>query len=131
MKTCSRCKVEKGEAEFSKDKRNEDGLEYHCKACMYQYRQTTEYKESWKAYRQTNAYKECQRAYQQTDAYKEAKKAYRQTDAYKASEKARKQTDAYKEKHRETAKAYYLRKKAASAGNAGQSSDTKPIGAQR
>ena len=112
MKTCSKCKVEKDEAEFSKQARHKDGLDYRCRACVSEYRQT-------------DAYKASQEAYQRSDAYKASQEAYRQTDAYKASEKVRKQTDAFKEKHREYQKAYYLRRKAAaSAGNDGQSSDT-------
>ena len=78
MKTCTKCKTEKDETEFSKDKNSKDGLNYRCKSCMREYQQTDAFKERRKGYEQTNAYKECQRAYQQTDAYKEAKKAYRQ-----------------------------------------------------
>jgi 5-methylcytosine-specific restriction endonuclease McrA len=34
MKTCTKCKAEKQESEFSKDKKAKDGLSYHCKACV-------------------------------------------------------------------------------------------------
>ena len=92
MKTCGKCKVEKDEAEFPKDKSREDGLDSRCKAC-------------WHEYQQTDVRKEYQKAYLQTATYKEYQKAYRQTDARKASQKA-----------------YYLRRKAAaSSGNTGQS----------
>ena len=111
MKTCSKCKVEKDEAEFAKNASKKDGLDYRCKSCV-------------REYQQTDAFKEHKRAYQQTDAFKKSRKAYEQTDVFKASQKAYSQTDAFKEKRREYMQAYMLRKKAAAAaGNAGQSSD--------
>jgi hypothetical protein len=77
-------------------------LDYRCRACKREDRHTDAYK---------NIHRESQKAYQQTDAFKEARKAYQQTDAYKAYQQA-----------------YNLRRKAAaSAGNAGQSSDTKTL----
>lgn len=104
MKTCSKCKVEKDEAEFSKDKNKKDGLNIYCKAC-------------WREYRERDAYKESQKAYEQTAA----RKADRRTDARKAYQKAYQQTDTYKALQ----KAYYLqRKAAASASNAVPFSDT-------
>lgn len=33
MKTCSKCKVEKPESEFYKNRRHKDGLAYYCKGC--------------------------------------------------------------------------------------------------
>lgn len=33
MKTCTACKIEKPETEFSKDKSRKDGLSYHCFVC--------------------------------------------------------------------------------------------------
>ena len=104
MKTCKKCKVEKDESEFSKRTRNKDGLDYRCKSCLSEYRQTDDYK----------AYK---KAYQQTDDYKASLKEYHQRDAYKASQKAYRQTDAYKEYKK---KAYQKRKALAAAlpGNA-------------
>ena len=114
MKTCSKCKVAKDEAEFSKDKNNKDGLHHRCKSCI-------------REYQQTSAYKEYQKAYEQSDTHKEYLKAYRQTDAYKKY----RQTDAYKERKREYDKAYWLRRKAAaSAGNTIPSKDTKTLGVQ-
>ena len=121
MKTCSKCKVAKDEAEFSKDKNNKDGLHHRCKSCIREYQQTDAFKETQKAYHhQSDVYKEYQKAYRQTDAFKEITREYR---------KAHRQTDAYKEKHREYAKAYYLRKKAAASatGNVGQSGDTNTL----
>lgn len=96
MKVCRKCKLEKDESEFSKDKSRKDGLYSHCKACWHEY--------------------------YQTDAYKNSKKVYQQTDAFKALQKAYRQTDAYKEKNSAYQKAYYLRRKTkASFNNAGQS----------
>jgi hypothetical protein len=114
MKTCSKCKVEKDEAEFSKNKSKKDGLDYRCKAC-------------WREYRQTDAYKALQKKYQQTDSYKEYQRAYQQTDAFKKNLKAYQQTDAYKKHNREYMQAHRIRKKAAAAGNTGQSRDTKTL----
>lgn len=34
MKTCSKCGVEKGKTEFSKDRHTKDGLRNRCRACM-------------------------------------------------------------------------------------------------
>ena len=124
MKTCSKCKLEKDEAEFSKNKSHRDGLDSRCKSCVREYQQTDAYKEYREAYQQTDTYKEYQKAYSQTDAYRDSQRAYNQTDASKASKRAHQHTDAYKEYKR----AYYLRRKAAaSPGNAGQSSDTKTL----
>jgi len=87
MKTCSKCKVAKDESEFSKETRNKDGLNYYCKSCVREYRQTDDFKAYLKAYQQTDTYKEYQKAYYQTDAVKASKKAYRQTDAFKEYQK--------------------------------------------
>ena len=119
MKTCSKCKKEKDETEFSKQARHKDGLDYRCKSCVREYRQTDAYKASQEAYRQSDTYKVSQKAYRQTDVRKEYLKAYQQTDAYR-------------EKNREYQKAYYLRKKAEAAalGKAAPSSGTQTMGAQ-
>lgn len=37
MKTCKKCKQEKGITEFSKDKKQRDGLDPWCKVCKYAY----------------------------------------------------------------------------------------------
>ena len=72
MKTCSKCKESKDEAEFSKEKSREDGLYTRCRSCVREYRQTDASKEYLKAYRKTDAYKEYQREYQ-----REYQKAFR------------------------------------------------------
>ena len=96
MKTCTKCKVEKDESEFSKQTSRKDGLDYRCKSCLREYRQTDAYKAHEKAYHQTDAFKASIKAYQQTDAFKASQKAYKQTDAVKASKKAYRQTDDFK-----------------------------------
>jgi len=40
MKICSKCKIEKPEEEFHKDKRTTSGLYSACKGCHYQYSRT-------------------------------------------------------------------------------------------
>ena len=87
MKTCTKCKVEKDGAEFSKQTRNKDGLDYRCKSCVREYQQTDDYKAYLKARHQTDDYKAYQKSYHQTDAYKASQKAYQQTDEYKEYQK--------------------------------------------
>jgi hypothetical protein len=53
MKTCSRCKVEKDEAEFFKNKGRKDGLHIYCKSCWREYMNTDARKAYVKAYQQT------------------------------------------------------------------------------
>lgn len=38
MKTCTKCKIEKPKAEFSKGSKNQDGLQYNCNTCCAAYR---------------------------------------------------------------------------------------------
>jgi hypothetical protein len=54
MKTCTKCKIEKEETKFSKDKSRKDGLACWCKECRKQYSQENEEKirEHQKQYRQ-------------------------------------------------------------------------------
>jgi hypothetical protein len=94
MKTCSKCKVEKDEAEFSKQTSNKDGLNYRCKSCMREYQQTDAYKAYLKARQQTDARKAYLKAHRQTDAYKASLIAYQQTDTYKEYQKAYKKRKA-------------------------------------
>jgi NAD-dependent SIR2 family protein deacetylase len=37
MKQCSKCKKQKDESEFSKNRKNKDGLRYYCKDCERAY----------------------------------------------------------------------------------------------
>jgi hypothetical protein len=37
MKQCSKCKIQKDESEFSKNRKNKDGLRYYCKDCERAY----------------------------------------------------------------------------------------------
>ena len=77
MKTCSKCKVEKDEADFTKDTRNRDNLAYMCKSCQREYQHTDKRKAYHQAYRQSDAQKAYRKAYQQSDAQKSYQKAYR------------------------------------------------------
>lgn len=47
MKVCSKCKIEKDESEFYKDRVNKDGLQYRCKTCRKEYSKS----EKWKIYK--------------------------------------------------------------------------------
>jgi hypothetical protein len=42
MKTCSKCKIEKPETEFHKDKSRKDGLNHNCKVCVKEHQQQSE-----------------------------------------------------------------------------------------
>jgi len=55
-KVCSKCGKEKPRTEFSKGSKAKDGLQYHCKACVKQYRQDNRehISECKKHYRQEN-----------------------------------------------------------------------------
>lgn len=55
MKICSKCKTEKCETEFHKNKSSKDGLSLHCKVCRLEYR--TEHKEKINARRREMAAK--------------------------------------------------------------------------
>jgi hypothetical protein len=37
MKICTKCKIEKEDSEFHKDKRSKDGFRYECKVCAKEY----------------------------------------------------------------------------------------------
>ena len=66
MKVCSKCKIEKDESEFNKNKSTKSGLSRYCKEC-----------------RKINKYKEHQKEYQKSNKYKEYRKKYRSTEEYK------------------------------------------------
>ena len=46
MKVCSKCKVEKDESEFGKDKGKKNGIRSECKECRKEYRKSEKFKES-------------------------------------------------------------------------------------
>ena len=52
-KICSKCKIVKDTKEFSKSKKEKDGLQYHCKKCQNKYRKENreKYKKYYKEYR--------------------------------------------------------------------------------
>lgn len=78
MKICTKCKVEKDELEFYKDKISKDGLKFWCKPCTSAYAAI---------YRQTPAYKEFERKRNQTAERKLYLHELRQTPEARAKQK--------------------------------------------
>lgn len=78
MKACSRCKTEKNESEFSKNRRNTDGLFYVCKDCSRECKKiwTEQNKEHLRNYRETDSYKKSIHKYRSTNKCKERYKEY-------------------------------------------------------
>ena len=78
MKACSKCKTEKDQSEFSKNRSKKDGLQDSCKTCkVEQYQDNrTEILEKQRGYQQTPAGKA---------AHSRANKKYNQTPAGKES----------------------------------------------
>jgi hypothetical protein len=78
MKTCSKCKRELDESEFSKNKSKKDGLANYCKKCKREYNKEyyADHKEESKEYRKIN--KEEKKIYckEYNQTHKEEKKLY-------------------------------------------------------
>lgn len=112
MKKCKKCGLEKKESEFSKNKRNKNGLQHWCKDCSKEYSKAynktdkrKEYQREYKRkYAKTDKHKEYQKAYKQTDKCKEYNKeynkAYRKSDKYKEWQRIYNKTDERKEYQR-------------------------------
>ena len=90
MKKCTKCEEIKEPTAFSSEKKNSDGLQYHCKTCV-------------KAYQEEN--KECIKIYQE---------AYKKTEAGKASQ--RKSDEKRRLEHPEKIKARNVLNHAIEAG---------------
>ncbi len=60
MKQCTKCKRWKDESEFSKSRKNKDGLRYWCKDCEQAYTRKR-YKKEGKGLKQYYRYEECHR----------------------------------------------------------------------
>jgi hypothetical protein len=120
MKRCSKCKIEKKETEFCKDKQKKDGLSSSCKECNKEYQKTYRKTEKFKAhqkeyqekYRKTNKNKwkaymrEYQKEYSKTDKQKAYKRAYQKTEKSKAYHRAYRKTEQFKEYQKEYMRAY-------------------------
>ena len=89
MKICTKCKVEKDEAEFHKNKTSRDGLARECKACVKEY-----YKEN------KNKIKEQQSKYRKenNEMRAEQKKKWRQENKEKIKENKKEYSKNNKEK---------------------------------
>jgi len=60
MKQCNKCKKFKSKSEFSKNRKNKDGLRYSCKDCMRAYTRER-YKKEGKGLKKYCRYEECHR----------------------------------------------------------------------
>ena len=60
MKQCSKCKKQKDESEFSKNRKNKDGLRYYCKDCERAYTRER-YEQKRGSAKKYNNYKELHR----------------------------------------------------------------------
>jgi hypothetical protein len=102
VRTCTRCKIEKPLAEFSKDKSRRDGLHSHCKVCSA---------EQIRKWQKANREKEAERLrkWQKANPEKiaEQKRKYREANTDKVAEYQRKYYEANKEKERERSRKYY------------------------
>ena len=105
MKTCSKCKVEKGLIEYTKSKSQKDGLQSKCKSCAKEYREKYYKKNKYysKEYYKKNINKIKQ--YQEENKYKI-------NEWIKNNDKRTKQTSKrYRENNKENAKKWYKENK--------------------
>jgi hypothetical protein len=124
MKRCSKCKIEKEESYFNKDKSRKGGLEYVCKECKKQYAKDNAEKiaEYHKQYNQDNAEKIAERQKQyykdnvehiaeQGKQYQknnvEKIKQYRKDNSEKFRDRDKRYRQAHPEKFAERKKLYY------------------------
>lgn len=102
MKRCTRCRIEKEELEFSKNKTSKDGLNCWCKDCcrehMKEYRKTDKYKEHNREYQRTDKRRKYNREYEKTDKRKEYKKKYQKE--YRKTEKWKEYQKEYQKKYK-------------------------------
>jgi len=108
MKTCTKCKIEKDETEFSKAKREKDGLQSKCKACEREYRQANAERiaEYQGEYRQENAEQICEKRREYYQANAEQYREYYQTNAERICERTRKYKQENAEKIAEQKREY-------------------------
>ena len=94
MKICSKCKIEKDETDFCKDKNTKDKLNVRCRSCVKEYykENKNEIKEQQSKYRENNEMRlEQQREYYQLNKEKinEKRKEYRKNNREKINERNR------------------------------------------
>jgi hypothetical protein len=92
-KVCTKCKIEKNENEFSKNKRTKDGLECRCKECEKQYREDNKEKlrEQKRQYHQENREEILEKKKQYGLEHKKEKSEYDKKYRLKNKEKRNKQ----------------------------------------
>jgi len=91
MKTCTKCGIEKGLAEFYVQRASRDGRQAYCKVCS---------KASVKVYQNTIASKEYRRKYAASEKGKEHQRNYNATEKHKEALRVYQLTEKYKEAHR-------------------------------
>ena len=103
-KRCTKCGLEKPHDEFNKDKRNTDGLQSHCKACVKAYREAN--KDKMKAWYEAN--KDKRKAYEKAyyEVNKDEKKAYREENKEKIKAQQKSYYEANKDKRTAQQKAW-------------------------
>jgi len=116
MKICTKCKVEQDESEFTKRKKNKDGLRSDCKSCSREYYKENkesikEYQiEYQKEYQQNNkeSLKEYQKEYRQNnkDSIKEIQKEYRQNNKDSIKDYNKEYNKAYRQENKNSIKEY-------------------------
>jgi exonuclease VII large subunit len=104
MKTCTKCRIEKQEEEFYKDRQKKDGLRYECKNCLKKYHKENQEKNRnrQKIYNKKNkeAISKKQKEYREKNKEK-LKQQYKEY-CKENREKINKQRNEYKKKRRKT-----------------------------
>jgi hypothetical protein len=83
-KMCSKCKVEKEETCFFRNKSTSDGRSYWCQVCFRAYTQSEVARAKAKVYRQSATYLKKAREYRKSEKYASWYAAFKKTDKYRA-----------------------------------------------
>lgn len=105
VKVCTRCKIEKNESEFSKDKGKIDGLSCWCKNCQKDYNEAR--KEKRKLYYEQNKEKIKEKHEIYREQHKEELKIYQQNYDKVNREKRLIRQKQYNESHKKDKQDYY------------------------